>query len=283
MTKSVSAKFVSRVVWAFFSKLQSLGEYEYDVGVITFEYTNAEGNVTHSRYPKEMEIAKMALFKQLGFLSSEYCLIPVFSSVRYKKDFYFGDRMKVILKVIDEDPEEFVLQAEFVEVDSKEVRATAKQTIRFDLEFPDPPQSQYAIASGVFPHKMTVDPTMVAINGQMHQHEYFRLFSDAREVFGLFGIRGFKEEAGKKYLLKTYQTEVHFFGFANMDDNLNLRVAPESKDKASFWLRGELMRGAEIVAVMRQRIVYTNIAGKPIRLDGNVKTGVDACFQLFSV
>lgn len=257
----------------FCNHLQNLNMYEYETAV-TFELTNAEGNMTHSRYAKVLEIAKFFLLSDLGFVSGNYPLAPVSARYSFKKEFLFGDVLKVVLRVQKIERKKFTVYAEFLEKEKNEVRATAEQTILFEESFPDSPQARYENSNKAFPYAVRVDPTMTCFDGKIFHHEYIRVLSDAREYFGLYGIPHFKEEAGRKYLLKTIETKMDFFGAAFAGDFLKVKVAASSASIASFWITAEFVTEKKVLAIMQQRIAYATPQGKVQKLSGNVLAGL---------
>src|SRR3989344_7697904 len=77
--------------------------------------------------------------------------------------------------------------------------------------------------------------------GNVSHIQYAKLFGDVRELFGLDVIPGFKEEVGKKYLLKTKEASFNmkkdfFFG-----DTIQVQMFVIKVNGASFRLRTDFV------------------------------------------
>jgi YbgC/YbaW family acyl-CoA thioester hydrolase len=127
----------SKVAGAVASGTTVAGEngfkYEYEVRV-TFCHTNAEGNVNHFEYPKLFGVCR-ELFG-LDFIPNfateaghKYLLKTRSASYDYKKDFFFGDIMRIQLWVREMTHATLTLDAEFINAATGEVHARGSQQI----------------------------------------------------------------------------------------------------------------------------------------------------------
>lgn len=110
--------------------------------------------------------------------------------------------------------------------------------------------------------------------GNVSHIQYAKLFGDVRELFGLDVIPGFKEEAGKKYLLKTREASFDlrkdfFFG-----DTIQVQMSVIEVNGASFRLRADFVNPETGVvhASAMQLIVFANMEGRVARLPEKLKT-----------
>jgi acyl-CoA thioesterase FadM len=112
---------------------QDLFTYEHEVRV-TYCLTNAEGNVDHDQYARLFAVTRelfgldfIPRFKEEAGLL--YLLKTRNASYEYRKDFVFGDVMKIRLWMKELTYASFALAAEFVNSLTDKVHATGQQQI----------------------------------------------------------------------------------------------------------------------------------------------------------
>lgn len=107
--------------------------YDYPVR-ITFNELNIEGNVSHDKYAslfgKARELFGLECIpgfaKEIGRV---YLLKTRNAIYNYKKDFHFGDKMIVRMRVLRRRMASFILRAEYINAETGEIYATGEQTI----------------------------------------------------------------------------------------------------------------------------------------------------------
>src|SRR3989338_4282041 len=104
--------------------------------------------------------------------------------------------------------------------------------------------------------------------GNVSHIQYAKLFGDVRELFGLDVIPGFKDEVGKRYLLKTKEASFNlnkdfFFG-----DTIQVQMSVVEVNGASFRLKADFVnpKTGVIHASATQLIVFANMEGRAVRL-----------------
>jgi len=110
--------------------------------------------------------------------------------------------------------------------------------------------------------------------GNVSHIQYAKLFGDVRELFGLDVIPRFKEEVGKKYLLKTREAAFDlnkdfFFG-----DTIRVQMSVIEVNGASFRLKADFVnpKTGEVHASATQRIAFAGMDGRVARLPGEFKS-----------
>lgn len=107
--------------------------YDYFVR-ITLEEINLEGTVSHNHYARFFGKTRelFALDHIPGFatdMGRVFLLQTCNATYNFKKNFRFGDIMLIKMRVLEVGNTSFDLEAEFINVQKKEVCTTAKQTI----------------------------------------------------------------------------------------------------------------------------------------------------------
>ena len=114
-------------------------QYEQTVRV-TFCNTNAEGNMSHDEYARLFGIVRELMGLDLipGFkedAGSRYLLKTKSASYEYRRDFRFGDTVRVRMGVAEVTGASFTLQAAFINAACGVVHAVGRQQIVFaDME-----------------------------------------------------------------------------------------------------------------------------------------------------
>lgn len=118
-------------------------------------------------------------------------------------------------------------------------------------------------------YKHTIQVTFGFTNyaGFVGHEKYANLFGSARELFGLSRIPGFEKDAGHKYLLKTCDARYRQFSDFKFGDTIKTIIDVAEVNGASFQIRGRFTdsKTGEVRGEAYQRIVYTNMIGKPTR------------------
>lgn len=113
--------------------------YEHEVRV-TFCLTNAEGNMSHDEYTRLFGVVRELMGLDLipGFkeeVGSRYLLKTKHAFYEYRRDFHFGDTIRVRIGVAEVTGASFTLQAEFINAASGEIHAMGRQQIVYaDIE-----------------------------------------------------------------------------------------------------------------------------------------------------
>jgi len=124
-----------------------------------------------------------------------------------------------------------------------------------------------------YEHSVRVTFCQTNAEGNMSHDEYARLFGVVRELMGLDLIPGFKEEAGRRYLLKTKNASYQYRRDFYFGDTVQVRMGVAEVTGASFTMQAEFVNAAcgDIHAVGRQQIVYADMEGHPRRLPKELK------------
>ncbi len=110
-------------------------KYEHTVRV-TFCNTNAEGNMSHDEYARLFGVVRelMGLDMIPGFkeaAGSRYLLKTKNAYYDYRRDFRFGDTIRVRMGVAEVTGASFTLQGDFTNVASGDIHAVGRQQIVF--------------------------------------------------------------------------------------------------------------------------------------------------------
>jgi acyl-CoA thioesterase FadM len=105
-------------------------------------------------------------------------------------------------------------------------------------------------------------------SGVVGHDRLVNIFGRARELFGLNRIPGFAKDAGKKYLLKTGDATFHHFKSFGFGDIIRTVIDVAEVNGGSFIIRGRFLnkKTKEVYSEAFQKIAYTDIAGRPVRL-----------------
>ncbi len=242
---------------------------------VTSDITNAEGNVTHFEY--------IRLFTQAieGFMGHTFVIEAPFSvSIKYKKSIMPGRNAVVRLWRHKESYKGSVFFADFVDKESDTVCATgvletvlcgqsalgggepskaAKKQHKKLLDWREKKgetQACKAKFACTFPVEICFGRT--SFTGKMGAFEYANIFGEIRERFGLKCIPGFKEEAGKEFILATNEASYNIVSNAQFGDNIKVCIWVEKFSNASFILRAEFFNKGHLCCVGMQRIGYVN-------------------------
>lgn len=115
------------------TKPQETLQYEQEFR-ITFADTNAEGNVSHYEYAKYFGIVR-ELFAMdciphfVEEAGKKYLLKTYSASYEYKRDFFFGDVMKICLRLGELTNSSLKLHADFINQKTGDIHASAAQEI----------------------------------------------------------------------------------------------------------------------------------------------------------
>jgi|GEM_PF-2178591 len=118
-----------------------------------------------------------------------------------------------------------------------------------------------------YKHKIRVTFGFTNYAGFVGHEKYANLFGSVRELFGLSRIPSFEKDAGHKYLLKTCDARYRHFSDFKFGDIIKTIIDVVEVNGASFQIRGRFTdnRTGEVRGEAHQRIVYTNMMGKPTR------------------
>jgi len=103
---------------------------------VTFSLTNAEQNVGHDAYAKlfgeTRELFGLDCFPNFAEdAGQKYLLKTKKANYEFYKDFFFGDTILIKMGIIEIKGASFVLKADFINDETKEVHATASQVIAY--------------------------------------------------------------------------------------------------------------------------------------------------------
>ncbi len=107
--------------------------YDYFVRV-TLGEINVEGTMSHDQFAKLFGKAR-ELFALEGIpeftkeMGRTFLLQTRSASYEFKKNFYFGDIIIVRVRILQVKNSSFEIGAEFIDAQTKEIRATGRQTI----------------------------------------------------------------------------------------------------------------------------------------------------------
>lgn len=109
--------------------------YERSVRV-TFSLTNAEQNVGHDAYARlfgeTRELFGLDRFPNFGEEAGrKYLLKTKKANYHFYKDFFFGDTILIKMRITEIKGASFVLNADFINDDTKEIHASASQVIAY--------------------------------------------------------------------------------------------------------------------------------------------------------
>jgi acyl-CoA thioesterase FadM len=104
--------------------------------------------------------------------------------------------------------------------------------------------------------------------GNVSHHEYARLFGVVRELWALEVFPDFKNNVGKAFLLKTSGASYEYIRDFVFGDLIRIKIRIKEWSAASFTIEAsfEDHETGHIHATGQQKIVYTDIKGKPRRL-----------------
>lgn len=124
-----------------------IAELEFD---IRFSETDAMGVVWHGNYLKYFEDGREAFAKKFGMSyleihSNEYFTPIVKSEVNHKSPIYYGQRAKVITKMIPSKAAKIIFEYEIINLSTKKISATGSTIQVFlteklrelELQFPE--------------------------------------------------------------------------------------------------------------------------------------------------
>ena len=125
----------------------------------------------------------------------------------------------------------------------------------------------------MFEHNVKVVFSYLSPEGNVSHTGYARIFGDVRELFGLELIPNFKEDVGKKYLLKTKAASYSFNKDFFFGDDILVRMYVGEITAASFVLKANFLNAKtrDVHAVGEHRIVFTDMLGMPKRLPPELK------------
>jgi len=177
---------------AFYMALSQLGVFSSEVRIY-FDRTNAEGNVYQAEFLTVMEEMKdRFVLKHLpgyedGFFDLSTLLVK--THFGYIKNFYFGDKMNVSLRVkdwVDDNGKVFdggfVLEAKFKSEEG--LHTVGKQWILFDQIKPEKVYYDYT-RSGDYPFSLIITQPLVNYRGCLSVDRIAELFGNAFRNFSM--------------------------------------------------------------------------------------------------
>ncbi|GEM_PF-3876630 len=272
LTKKAEVKVKEEMgfVRAFFEALFDLGEFSADFTVF-LSRTNAERNMYQSEFLSILEEARelfvlkyLPQYKNQNFFVQGKILTR--TSFRYIKNFYFGDTVKVTLKIKETTEEYFIFETRFFEGD--QLHSIGQQKIFFTKQ-KNIPEYFDNTQSGIFPHKLSVTRSL-SPQGYLEIAKIAELFGDTREEFGIFFLPNFLEDIkSRHYGLATRNAEYEYFRpvLRGTDVIVRLKVIGMGETERSFFLEAEyttlVENKKEIINIRaHQEIVYVDINGK---------------------
>lgn len=279
---------------AFFMALSQMGVFSAEVPVY-FARTNAEKNVYQAQFLSAMEEVKDRFVLEYlpeyedGFFDPSTFMVK--THFGYIKNFYFGDKMNVSLRVknwINEDGSVFdggfILEAKFTS--EQGLHTVGKQWILFDPIVPAKVYYKYD-RSGDFPYSLLVTRPLVNHKCCLSIDKIAELFGNAREEMALVLIPKFLGDIrSENYGMVTRNANYEYYRpvYRGQKVYVQMRIVRMGATNASFVLQADYTttdsRGEDIVNVRaEQEIVYINKEGKrenlPPELLGLVKFSID--------
>lgn len=135
-TKQRIKKIVDKTTTTTGVKIDEEGfYYQYNIRV-TFSDTNAEGNVGHEIFALLMgKTRELFAFDCIPCFSEEigreYLLKTLKAEFQFKKDFHFGDEIKIKMRVILVKNASFIIKAEFIDSVTGVIHAIGWHTIAY--------------------------------------------------------------------------------------------------------------------------------------------------------
>jgi acyl-CoA thioesterase FadM len=282
---------------AFFMALSQLDVFSAEVPVY-FARTNAEKNVYQAQFLSAMEEVKDRFVLEYlpehedGFFDPSTFMVK--THFGYIKNFYFGDKMNVSLRVkewFSDDgsvfDEGFILEAKFTS--EQGLHTVGKQWILFDQINPEKVYYDYT-RSGDFPYSLLVTRPLVNHKCCLSIDKIAELFGNAREEMALTLIPKFLGDIrAENYGMVTRKATYEYYRpvFRGQKLYVQMRIFRMGMTNASFILQADYTttdsKGEDIVNVRaEQEIVYINKEGKredlPPELLGLVRFSIDqAC------
>lgn len=120
----------------------------------------------------------------------------------------------------------------------------------------------------IFHYRFKVTFGLTNKEGVLSHENYAKLFGSVRELYGMSRIPRFQKNIGVLYLLKTNEAFYQHFGDCKFADELEVSMGMSNIAGASFYLNAVFIDKAskKLLAIGRQKIVYTDTTGKPMRL-----------------
>ena len=101
------------------------------------------------------------------------------------------------------------------------------------------------------------------------------LFGITRELFGLQLIPNFKSEVGNNYLLKTKNCSFFYLKDFHFGDKMKIKMGVTELNKISYNLIAGFFCNDELRTIGFQKIVYTNMDGKPVKMPLKMKHALE--------
>lgn len=122
-----------------------------------------------------------------------------------------------------------------------------------------------------FKHDLQITFSLTTQEMNVNHSKFPELFGVTRELFAIEYIPNFKNEVGIDYLLKTRNASYFYLKDFHFGDKMTIKMALTELTDVSYNLVAGFFCGEELRTVGFQKIVYTDMEGKPIRMPKNLK------------
>ncbi len=127
-----------------------------------------------------------------------------------------------------------------------------------------------------FEYKTTVTFHLTTQEQNVNHAKFAELFGIAREKFGLETIPNFKEDVGKKYLLKTRHANYVYLKDFCFGETMHIKLFVSEIDDISFTLIGLFISSGILKTIGEQKIIYANINNEPERIPSSFKSMIES-------
>lgn len=117
-----------------------------------------------------------------------------------------------------------------------------------------------------FSQEITVTFNYTTEEKNVNHSVFPQLFGQVRELMGFVTFPGFKEEVGVKYLLKTRWANYIYLRDFMFGDVMRIDMIVTDVEEVSFNLVAMYTKNGELHTLGEQKIIYTNMEGKPIKM-----------------
>lgn len=118
----------------------------------------------------------------------------------------------------------------------------------------------------IFTYRTIVTFALTTQEMNVSHSKIAELFGVTRELFGLEQIPNFKEDIGKKYLLKTRTASFQYLKDFHFGEEMTIKMFVTNLTRISYDLVAGFYMDNDLRTVGIQKIIYNNMLGKPIKM-----------------
>lgn len=131
----------------------------------------------------------------------------------------------------------------------------------------------------LFEHEKIVTFNLTTQEMNVSHSKFPELFGVTRELYGLKHIPNFKTEVGNNYLLKTRNCSFFYLKDFHFGDTMKIKMGMTELNDISYNLIAGFFCGDELRTIGFQKIVYTDMEGKPVKMPVELKQ----MFEIFEL